>query len=354
MTTSGKSPVKNLREKLDTMVIRNKSEEKSTIRIVSITSTVYVKYSCCDEDSILVSDHHHHFMDGFQLKQHNEGHVVVIPRQDFANHSDKIMYSYSFNCANLLCIVIKHEDSDEDTKEVMVAPFEKDEIVNKLYSINDGIITMTLEIPQDQAEKKESEDTLDEQNLNSHEAILFAPGQCTKSNMGIELEMNKLGNTIIKSIPESSKLNNSCLKQGQIISRINGNDCSDLSLEDIKFLIECKSQLARYITIETKSKNVSRTETLKNILVAATGSTMVGVGSVLFFTPLHPVGHAMLLGGGSVLATKFEGPKKLLNKASPRKTFQNVQGRFQNMRKQVSRYRLDQRQKADSVEKIYS
>ena len=354
MTTSGKSPVKNLREKLDTMVIRNKSEEKSTIRIVSITSTVYVKYSCCDEDSILVSDHHHHFMDGFQLKQQNEGHVVVIPRQDFANHSDKIMYSYSFNCANLLCIVIKHEDSDEDTKEVMVAPFEKDEIVNKLYSINDGIITMTLEIPQDQAEKKESEDTLDEQNLNSHEAILIAPGQCTQSDMGIELEMNKLGNTIIKSIPESSKLNNSCLKQGQIISRINGNDCSDLSLEDIKFLIECKSQLARYITIETKSKNVSRTEALKNILVAATGSTMVGVGSVLFFTPLHPVGHAMLLGGGSVLATKFEGPKKLLNKASPRKTFQNVQGRFQNMRKQVSRYRLDQRQKADSVEKIYS
>ena len=62
----------------------------------------------------------------------------------------------------------------------------------------------------------------------------------------------------------------------------------------------------------------------------------------------------MLLGGGSVLATKFEGPKKFLNKASPRKTFQNVQGRFQNMRKQVSRYRLDQRQQADSVEEIHS
>lgn len=352
MTTS--SPVKNFKEKLDAMVITNKSEEESTIRVVSITSTVYVKYSCCDEDSILVSDHHHHFMDGFQLKQQTEGHVVVIPRQDFANHDDKIMCSFSFNCANLLCIVIKHEDSDEDTKEVMVAPFEKDEIVNKLYSINDGIITMTLEIPQEQAEKKESEDTVHEQCFNSHEAILIAPGQCTQSDMGIELEMNKLGNVIIKSIPESSKLNNSCLKQGQIISRINGNDCLDLSLEDIEFLIECKSQLARHITIETKSKNKSRTEALKSVLVAATGSAMVGVGSVLFFTPLHPVGHAMLLGGGSVLATKFEGPKKFLNKASPRKTFQNVQGRFQNMRKQVSRYRLDQRQKADSVEEIHS
>lgn len=354
MTTSGNSPVKNLKEKLDTMVITKKSEEKSTIRIVSITSTMYVKYSCCDKDSILVSDHHHHFMDGFQLKQQNKGQVIVTPRVDTANYDEKKMCSFSFSCAHLLCIVIDYEDSEEDAKEVMVAPFEKEEIISKLYSISTGIITMTLEIPQDQAEKKESEDTVDEQCFNSHEAILIAPGQCTQSDMGIELEMNKLGNAIIKSIPKSSKLNNSCLKQGQIISRINGNDCLDLSLEDIKFLIECKSQLARYITIETKSKNVSRTEALKNILVAATGSTMVGVGSVLFFTPLHPVGHAMLLGGGSVLATKFEGPKKFLNKASPRKTFQNVQGRFQNMRKQVSRYRLDQRQQADSVEEIHS
>jgi hypothetical protein len=38
----------------------------------------------------------------------------------------------------------------------------------------------------------------------------------------------------------------------------------------------------------------------------------VGVGAVLMATPLHPIGHALALGGTGVLSTEFEAPKRAL------------------------------------------
>jgi hypothetical protein len=43
---------------------------------------------------------------------------------------------------------------------------------------------------------------------------------------------------------------------------------------------------------------------------------MVGVGGVIMVTPLHPIGHAMAIGGVAVLGTEFEGPRKAMNKVN--------------------------------------
>ena len=54
---------------------------------------------------------------------------------------------------------------------------------------------------------------------------------------------------------------------------------------------------------------------LRKAAVAVGGGTLVGLGSIMLVTPLHPVGHAITLGGVGVLGTEFEGPKKALQAA---------------------------------------
>ena len=43
---------------------------------------------------------------------------------------------------------------------------------------------------------------------------------------------------------------------------------------------------------------------------------MVGAGAVLFCTPLHPIGHAIGLGGMAVLGTEFDAPRKATKTAT--------------------------------------
>ena len=45
---------------------------------------------------------------------------------------------------------------------------------------------------------------------------------------------------------------------------------------------------------------------------------MVASGTVLMVTPLHPVGHALALGGVGVLGMEFEAPRKLASSARER------------------------------------
>jgi hypothetical protein len=52
--------------------------------------------------------------------------------------------------------------------------------------------------------------------------------------------------------------------------------------------------------------------TLRKAAVGIGGGALLGVGAVLFVSPLHPIGHAMVLGGGALLGTEFEGPRKVM------------------------------------------
>lgn len=52
--------------------------------------------------------------------------------------------------------------------------------------------------------------------------------------------------------------------------------------------------------------------------VAVGGGALMTVGAVLMVTPLHPVGHAMAIGGGLALGTEFEAPRRVAQSARKR------------------------------------
>ena len=57
-------------------------------------------------------------------------------------------------------------------------------------------------------------------------------------------------------------------------------------------------------------------------------------GTILMATPLHPVGHAMALGGVGLLSTEFEAPKKVLE--STKKRIGDMRQSFQQRRESGS------------------
>ena len=56
-------------------------------------------------------------------------------------------------------------------------------------------------------------------------------------------------------------------------------------------------------------------------------------------TPLHPVGHAMALGGVGLLSTEFEAPKKVLE--STKKRLGDMRQSFQQRRESSSSLPVD-------------
>ena len=75
---------------------------------------------------------------------------------------------------------------------------------------------------------------------------------------------------------------------------------------------------------------VSHSHIFRRSAVAAGGGTLVASGTILMATPLHPVGHAMALGGVGLLSTEFEAPKKVLE--STKKRIGDMRQSFQQRR----------------------
>ncbi len=130
----------------------------------------------------------------------------------------------------------------------------------------------------------------------------------------------------IGSIPENHWLGKqSKIKSGDILLCADNTPCyngelapGDLSLVwrtalMTKVLDDKKG--ASYAGITVCTVPPTRMESIRKTAVAATGGALVGTGAVLMVTPLHPVGHAMAIGGLGVLGTEFEAPKKAFNKA---------------------------------------
>eukprot|EP00562_Extubocellulus_spinifer_P024374 CAMPEP_0178658534 /NCGR_PEP_ID=MMETSP0698-20121128/26042_1 /TAXON_ID=265572 /ORGANISM="Extubocellulus spinifer, Strain CCMP396" /LENGTH=395 /DNA_ID=CAMNT_0020300929 /DNA_START=141 /DNA_END=1328 /DNA_ORIENTATION=+ len=115
------------------------------------------------------------------------------------------------------------------------------------------------------------------------------------------------------------------IQKGDIVVGINENICSNVSPEMAQSLLDAVASLTPHlisitaiaadsISLESKSKWAS----FRRAAVAAGGGTMVGAGAVLMVTPLHPVGHALAIGGVGVLGTEFEAPKRMISSAKGR------------------------------------
>ncbi|KAL7559899.1 hypothetical protein ACA910_007267 [Epithemia clementina (nom. ined.)] len=122
----------------------------------------------------------------------------------------------------------------------------------------------------------------------------------------------------------------SALETGDQLLSINGLDCVDCSPDDASMLLSSKLASAsrnendicgqpQHSIVTILAHRSRRQEwTIRKAAVAAAGGSMVSVGAVIMVTPLHPIGHALALGGVGVLSTEFEGPRRVLQSAKER------------------------------------
>ena len=94
--------------------------------------------------------------------------------------------------------------------------------------------------------------------------------------------------------------------------------CASLDAKDAQSLWQMQTETSRdclsLLTIRATEAQ-KRWGRVRRTAVAVGGGTLLGVGGVLMVTPLHPIGHAMTIGGVGVLGTEFEGPKRAIQAA---------------------------------------
>jgi len=113
------------------------------------------------------------------------------------------------------------------------------------------------------------------------------------------------------------------IKEGDFVVGINEYICSSLAPDDAQVLLEAVSEQSTQLSITTLSlpdagETKSKLAKLRKAAVAAGGGSLVVVGGALMVTPLHPIGHAMALGGVGVLSTEYEAPKRAMRSAKSR------------------------------------
>ena len=112
------------------------------------------------------------------------------------------------------------------------------------------------------------------------------------------------------------------IKEGDFVVGINEYVCASLSPYDAQVLLEAVAEQSVQLSITTlsllKGEAQGKLAKLRRAAVAAGGGSLVVCGGALMATPLHPIGHAMALGGVGVLSTEYEAPKRALASAKSR------------------------------------
>ena len=112
------------------------------------------------------------------------------------------------------------------------------------------------------------------------------------------------------------------VKEGDLVIGINEYICSALSPDDATVLLEAVAAQSTQLSITTlslpKGNAKGKLAKLRKAAVTAGGGSLVVCGSALMVTPLHPIGHAMAIGGVAALSTEYEAPKRALESAKSR------------------------------------
>jgi len=118
-------------------------------------------------------------------------------------------------------------------------------------------------------------------------------------------------------------LTGTLLERGSLVLSI-GQSISvmDVDATDAQSLLETHIQCRPFVSMTTLAPTLSqrRWHRIRKTTKAVGGGTMVGIGAAIMVTPLHPLGHAMAIGGAGLLGSEFDGAKKVMNKAKERLT----------------------------------
>ena len=312
-------------------------------------------------------------------QEEGEKNSIFITRKNDDDTFHGGIFSDLFQSAKLEAIHFHH--GNEDDISMHLSTLSLDEAVTKLYTTTIGLVTILLtdirmkddvntcmstnsggevdsmediemdESNNDDAENKpvKEDEEIPPQFFN--EAMLILPKVDYEVNLGIKMKAKKKNKSksimtfgkskeskdgkesdeipsllLIHAVNESSVLSKSCLQKNQTIFSINSVNCLGSSEDEVNSLLRFKLDTCRCVSIRTLPAGAAMT--LRRAVVGGVGGFMVGVGSVIFFTPLHPIGHAMAMGGMALLATEFERPRKMIvdMKNSMTKTFAKLKG----------------------------
>jgi hypothetical protein len=148
----------------------------------------------------------------------------------------------------------------------------------------------------------------------------------------------------IKSIDSSSWLSKcTCMAEGQVLLKIQDTPCFEMSPAEARSLLQeelNKDAESLTITTYTPPQISGRNGGLRKAFMGVGGSVLVGAGVAIMATPLHPLGHAMALGGGhvmtyggmGVISSQLKGPKKKQSDCS-KGTSRTFRDRWSNIRR---------------------
>jgi hypothetical protein len=271
----------------------------------SLTITIFVR------DTLSFPMGCREMMPGLDLKKDPKGIVLVVRREQYQPDTHEIP---TFQSARLKSVHFHHHTQKlQRITPIRVQPQTSvNEIRERLSTFDNGFLTLQLV------------DVISEKNgeffAMHNQAILFEPDQEPDLDIGItfgQVVKDKKRKLTIQSIQKSSWFAKSSLKQGELVLSINGKHCADLPPADATLFLQCKKESSSILSIETFPSG-GRGGILKRTAVAVSGSVTIGVGAVIMATPLHPVGHAMTVGGLGILATEFEGPRNAFTKVKSR------------------------------------
>jgi hypothetical protein len=139
-----------------------------------------------------------------------------------------------------------------------------------------------------------------------------------KEPSGLDFCQNQQGLLQVKRVPTDGLFSGiNVIQTGEMVLAIGSNMCVTLDARDAQFYLDCKLETSDMVSILTQScsKRQQRWNSVRKSAVAVGGGTMTAVGAVMMVTPLHPIGHALAIGGVAVLGTEFDAPKKALESA---------------------------------------
>ena len=155
-----------------------------------------------------------------------------------------------------------------------------------------------------------------ETNPHEHELCqaMFVTTSDALFPIGIDFKKEEELLMIDSIVDKDAWLSDSCLESGQVVLSMNQIPSYELDVDGANASLNVRIDSSPYVSITTLSCK-KRTSSVRRAAVAVGGSAMVGLGAVVMATPLHPLGHALALGGMGVLGSEFEAPRKAVKSA---------------------------------------
>lgn len=162
-----------------------------------------------------------------------------------------------------------------------------------------------------------------------HQSIVLRPEK--ECELGLSLGQTKEGMIGLEKMSSVGWFDprKSLISEKDILVGINDMDCTSLQASEAKVILDSKAIASPYMSILCIS--ATAVEKLLNVCqksaIAVSGGTLIGVGAIMLATPLHCVGQGVLAGGVATLGTKFDAPKRAMNRAMHSfRTNKSIQG----------------------------